>query len=302
MISAQTHAPVISSLHSQLGSGPQWSMDNPGNGLALAQWQADDVQLIHPQSRACTLIFHLSGSTRVAGFMGSQCVGQGARHCSVTLLGAESTRWELSGELSFVHLYLPLQTLDEYVQRTQGIAKAPWLKPCFAREDPWLSAFFSLLIQDRKLNDAPAGAQLLSQLSDALLAHLLRFYSHRAVPSRPARPACRLSSTVLARIDEHLRANLIDNVALADLARLASLSEGHLIRAFRLATGMTPHQMLIARRIEKAVELMQSPELTVSQIALQTGFTSASHLGATFKRLHGVTPGQYRALQSRSIN
>ncbi|MFJ4156300.1 helix-turn-helix domain-containing protein [Pseudomonas sp. NPDC089752] len=291
------HAPVMSALQAQLGAGPQWSFGADTQRMALAQWDTEDVQFTHPESSACTLIFHLSGSTRVSGFKAGRCVGQGARHASITLLGNESTRWELGGQLSFVHLYLSQGALDDYVQRTQGIARAPWLKPCFAKDDPWLSALFMMIVQDHMLNRTANESRLLSHMGDLILEHLLQFYSHRVLPSEPARTSTRLTARVLSRVDEFLQANLTQNVVLADLAAIACLSEGHFIRAFKRSTGMTPHQMLIARRVEKASQLLTDRSLTLAQVAHSTGFASGSHLGVAFRRRHGVTPGQYRALK-----
>lgn len=291
------HIPVVSALHSQMGAGPQWSLSVDTKGMALAQWSTQDVQFTHPENDGCTLIFHLAGSTRVTGFKGSRCVGQGVRHASITLLGNDSTRWELGGTLSFVHLYISQAALDAYVQRNQGIARAPWLKPCFAKDDPWLSALFMMAVQDQILNRSATESRLLSHMGNLVIEHLLRFYSHRVVPSEAARIPSRLSGSVLSRVDEFLQTNLTENIALADLAAIASLSEGHFIRAFKQSTGMTPHQMLITRRLEKASQLLSDRSLTLAQIALLTGFASGSHLGEAFRRRHGVTPGQFRAMQ-----
>lgn len=267
----------------------------------MAQWQASDIELIHPDSEICTLVFHLAGSTRVAGFRGSSCVGQGARQSSVTLVDQQSSRWALGGELSFVHLYLPRRLLDNHVRQSQGIASAPWLQPCFARADPWLDGLFSLLVQDRLLNPHATEAPLLDSLVTPLLDHLLRFYTHAAPPSLAARRESRLSNGMLKKIESYLEEHLDEPVVLEDLARLAEMSEGHLLRGFRQAMGVTPHQFLIGRRLERVRRLLVDPTLTLGQIAKRVGFASASHLGEAFRKRYGITPGHYRALNSGSV-
>jgi AraC family transcriptional regulator len=46
--------------------------------------------------------------------------------------------------------------------------------------------------------------------------------------------------------------------------------------------------------VERAKELLQEPELTVTDIALECGFTHQSHFAKQFKRLTGMTPNQFR--------
>lgn len=293
---------LVQALSKQLGHAPYWSCQAPSGQLTLAQWQAHDTDLLHPPSDTCTLVFHLAGSTRVAGFYGNQCVGQGVRQSSITLLDSQSSRWALDGELSFVHLYLPRSVLDQHVRQDQGIATAPWLRPCFAKEDPWLHGLFSLLIQDHVLNPQACEAPLLDSLAPALLAHLLRFYTHAAPPSQPARRETCLGNGMLRKIEQYLDEHLSEAIVLEDLARLASVSPGHLLRAFRQTTGVTPHQFLIDRRLAHARQLLGDPALSLECIARRAGFASASHLGETFRKRLGVTPGQFRAMHTRFIS
>ncbi|MGG6288195.1 helix-turn-helix transcriptional regulator, partial [Leptolyngbya sp. AN03gr2] len=56
------------------------------------------------------------------------------------------------------------------------------------------------------------------------------------------------------------------------------------------STGLTPHQYVIQRRIERAKQLLRAGNLTIAQIALQVGFAHQSHLNRHFKKWVGVTP------------
>lgn len=291
---------IALALHEQLGNEPKWWCHAPTSHLVLAQWNAADVRLVHPCSDTYTLVYHLGGSTRVAGFSGSRCLGQGVRQPSITLDGLDSSRWELAGESSFVHLYIPRNALARYVARVTGTNSVPWLQACFARDDPWLSSFFSLLIQNHMLNSEDRQGALLDSLADALFSHLLRFYTHKAPSSLPARRPARLGNTLLRKIEAFVDEHLGEAVVLQDLAALAGVSEGHLTRGFREATGLTPHQFVIWRRLDRAQGLLGDLDLTLQQVAQRVGFASASHLGEAFRRRFGVTPGQYRAMHSMS--
>ena len=66
-------------------------------------------------------------------------------------------------------------------------------------------------------------------------------------------------------------------------------------RQFKAATGLPPHQYVILRRVERAKRLLQAgTDLSLAEVALGTGFCDQSQFSRHFKRLVGVTPGQFR--------
>jgi AraC family transcriptional regulator len=78
------------------------------------------------------------------------------------------------------------------------------------------------------------------------------------------------------------------------LAAVAHLSPYHFARQFRAATGLPPHQFVIARRVERAKQLLQGGDFTLAQVAARAGFSNQSVFTQHFKRLVGVTPGRFR--------
>ncbi|MBK4783128.1 MAG: AraC family transcriptional regulator [Pantoea sp. Pent] len=81
--------------------------------------------------------------------------------------------------------------------------------------------------------------------------------------------------------------------ALSELASLSGMSRYQLIRAFRSATGMTPHAYQLNLRINKARHWLQSGR-DITDIAYRLGFADQSHFQRVFKAHTGVTPGCYR--------
>ena len=78
-------------------------------------------------------------------------------------------------------------------------------------------------------------------------------------------------------------------------AAVARLSRYHFARQFKAATGLPPHQYVIMRRVERAKELLQAgTALSLAEVAAHVGFSDQSHFSQHFKRLVGVTPGQFR--------
>jgi AraC family transcriptional regulator len=125
-----------------------------------------------------------------------------------------------------------------------------------------------------------------------MLTHLCGAYGG----TRPGTPFPKGGMTRLQanRAKEFLGAHCADDLSLVDAARACGLSRGHFTKAFRVATGLTPHQWLQRYRIDKAKHLLLSPALTIAEIALSCGFADQSHLTRVFSRLVGDTPAAWR--------
>jgi AraC family transcriptional regulator len=147
---------------------------------------------------------------------------------------------------------------------------------------------------EAELTSGGAGGRLAAEsLANVLAVHLLR---HVLAPRQPERgrdgalPRGRLRA-VVEYIEEHLDAS----PSLEQMAEVAGLSPYHFARQFRTATGLPPHQYVIARRVERAKELLQvGTNLSLTEVATCAGFSDQSHFSHHFRRLVGITPGQFR--------
>ena len=90
-----------------------------------------------------------------------------------------------------------------------------------------------------------------------------------------------------------MEAHLAGEVRLGDLAAVAHLSPAYFCRCFKRATGLAPHQFLVRRRVARAKRLLGRGGLSLVEVALACGFGSQSLLNRHFKRVVGVTPGQW---------
>jgi AraC family transcriptional regulator len=147
---------------------------------------------------------------------------------------------------------------------------------------------------DAELSAGGAGGRLAAEsLANVLAVHLIR---HLLAPRRPARrrdgtlPRGRLRAVV-----EYVEERLDAGPTLEQMAAVARLSPYHFARQFKAATGLPPHQYVIARRVERAKQLLQGGGLTLAQVAARAGFSNQSQFSQHFKRLVGVTPGQFQA-------
>ncbi|MGQ0600942.1 MAG: AraC family transcriptional regulator [Anaerolineales bacterium] len=95
-----------------------------------------------------------------------------------------------------------------------------------------------------------------------------------------------------AFMDEHFAEPLDLDV----ICREAHFSRYHFIRLFRSAFGVTPHQYLTQKRIEKAKQLLAADQLNVTDVCLAVGFQSLGSFSTLFQRNVGRSPQQFRLL------
>jgi len=98
----------------------------------------------------------------------------------------------------------------------------------------------------------------------------------------------------MRRVREFVETNLSESIDLATLASIAGLSLYHFARAFKQSAGVTPHQYLVERRVARAREMLTRTSLSLSEIALATGFSDQSHFARHFRQTLGTTPAQFR--------
>ncbi len=89
--------------------------------------------------------------------------------------------------------------------------------------------------------------------------------------------------------------NPAGNLSVSRLASLADVSQAHFCRMFRDAMGVPPHRYVLATRLDLARKLLAQSSLPISRIAEEAGFSSQSHLTASFRSAHSTTPAEYRA-------
>lgn len=98
----------------------------------------------------------------------------------------------------------------------------------------------------------------------------------------------------LRRVQSYVETHLTERLPLCRLAEIARLSPKHFSRVFTQTTGQSPHRWVILRRVAVARELLETTDLSLSDIALACGFADQSHFTALFRRHLGTPPGLWR--------
>ena len=113
-----------------------------------------------------------------------------------------------------------------------------------------------------------------------------------AVPVTPIRGG--LAPKARRRVCDYVDAHLDGNMSIILLSSIAGLSPFHFARAFKKSVGVTPHDYVIQRRVERARELLVGSDMPLSEIALAAGFADQSHCARRFREYIGMCPRDYR--------
>ena len=142
-----------------------------------------------------------------------------------------------------------------------------------------------------------ASTFFLDHLTLAFHAHLVHRYG--GADAGPRRSVGKLAPWQLKRAKDYIESNLANEISLDQLSTECRLSKSHLIKAFRLTTGVPPYRWAILRRIERAKDLMNASAMPLAEIAKACGFVDVSHFSRHFKQHVRTTPAVWRQGGSR---
>lgn len=137
--------------------------------------------------------------------------------------------------------------------------------------------------------------------SAALLGYSVNVQSEPAAPAvrsggrRPSLASAKCSQRRLSRVLEFIDNHCDRPLSVETLAEVACLSKSHFARFFKAATGMSPHRYISEKRVDHAKHLLEDHKRPVLNVALVCHFSSHANFCKTFRRVTGMTPGQYRA-------
>lgn len=125
-----------------------------------------------------------------------------------------------------------------------------------------------------------------------LLGYLLLSTKVKARETMSQRIQKDRAKTVLRYINRHYH----EKIQLADLAASVSLSKEQFSRFFKETFKQSPMHFLTQFRLQKTVDLLQTTEKTIAEIAQLTGFDTSNYLAACFKKYFQMTPSEFREM------
>jgi AraC family transcriptional regulator len=192
-----------------------------------------------------------------------------------------------------LHVYLPTKGFDCLADDSlRGVDPHEYVRYANGYSDP-LIAQCGFAIAKELHEETSAGRILVESIANTMAVRVI----HSNV-GRPPDCAKALGSGLdarrLFRVLEAVDAGLEEDLSLAYLASVACLSPFHFARAFKTAMGVSPHQYVSGRRLERAKDLVLVGAMPLSQIAASLGFSSQANFNRAFKAATGVTPTGYR--------
>lgn len=186
--------------------------------------------------------------------------------------------------------HLILEVAPALVAESVGAELSAALRPAFGLQDPFAEHVLLAVAAEARAT-TPNGRARVEQLASALVSHLAEagLREEVAQPSVPSLP-----STKLRHVLDYVAAHLSAPLGLRHLSELAGMDVFRFGRAFKQSTGISPHRYVLEARIERAKELLAERVLSITEVALATGFATPSHFSVTFRRVTGITPRGWR--------
>lgn len=165
------------------------------------------------------------------------------------------------------------------------------LIPQFILIDPLIQQILLSLHADMVAGH-PTGQLFGDSLAIALAARLLQ--NHAVSKAQYPLAQGGLPPYLCDRALDFIEAHLDQSFTLDQLADELGISVFYFCRQFKQSMGITPHQYVTRRRIEKAKELLWHSQLPITEIALQVGFATPSAFSRLFRQFTGTTPKAFR--------
>ena len=210
--------------------------------------------------------------------------------------GIEESNIRIFGDLNQVlHIYIPAEPFETTAMEEFDIdPSSAELRYEGGFRDEFIRQL-GLVVHAEMSAPSPTSALRIETLSACLASHLLSQYAsiRPNSPKLQSAPGA-LDSARLARVVDFVEANLGGDLKLAELADVACLSRHHFARAFKKATGKTPHHFILDRRLHFSKEQIRAGKVSLTEAAYNAGFSNQAHFSRVFKQRTGMTPGEYR--------
>ena len=153
--------------------------------------------------------------------------------------------------------------------------------------------------QFRRAFDALTGtATVLEQ--DHVMLRAIRNLCIRHTDQRTLHARVSHEPAAVARVCDYVHARYADEITIGNLADIVGWSPYHLIRVFQREMGMPPHAYQSVLRVNEAQKRLRRGA-DIADAALACGFYDQSHMNRVFRRVLGITPGEYRrAISSKT--
>ncbi len=264
---------------------------------ALRFHAAPSYEIVKPAMRQHSLILITSPPEKLElEYDSVKCVRPPPAGSIVCVPPQVPLRWRWKGPKDSFHLYLDPDVISRVA--TESFDMSLEIPPLdilnLADVRTTMLAFAGELARG-----ANACRVLIESLTTVLAVQLIR---HLSKPASVRHDDSALQPRKLDNVINYIMANLDTGLSLARMAAVTCLSPYHFARQFKIATGLPPHKYVVARRVERAQQLMREDrEFTLADIALRTGFSDQSQFSSPLQEDRGHDAAAISALQPAGI-
>lgn len=261
------------------------------SGVQLASWQ-NQQDCVSVCGNHHTLSLYTAGGYENYKKTTTGWKKGGAPHRFCLMPENATSTWDIRGQLSFTHLYYTDAHLRQVA--TQIWDKEPSLIELDEQDfvdDPQIDLIYQHFLLKHNWHLTEHHLQF-STASTLLLNHVLQHYSN--VHWRPPVVKGGLSPHMLKHILQWIDAHLSEPLTLACLAQQTHLSEYHFAHMFKHSMNIAPHTYVMQQRLKKAHDYLSHSQISLTDIAILCGFSSAAHLSQRFKKDFGYLPSVLR--------
>jgi AraC family transcriptional regulator len=194
--------------------------------------------------------------------------------------------------LHLLIFYLPRSALDGIAEQS-GAPRVGELPSQLGvgHDDPVIRHIGGTFLQALR-RPAETNQLFIDHMMLAFTAHAAQTYG--GLRWRAKVPRSGLAPWQVKRACERLDSDLGGTLSLPQIAAEFGLSVSHFSRAFRISTGLPPHQWLLRQRVNAAKQLMTARDLSLAEIAISAGFANQSHFTRVFSAQVGASPAAWR--------
>lgn len=195
------------------------------------------------------------------------------------------------GTVDYGVVYLSTDGLDQLLRRAPSFDS---IQPLHGIRDEFCYNAVRRLI-DLQANDDDVTEIMAESIKNALSLHMYQRYGQGDIDSGSIKPTT-MDADRIEQLREYIHERLDEKLSVNGLAERVGMRSSQFLTAFRKAFGRTPAQYIIAQRLRRVQWLLVNSNYDITQIALETGFSSHSHLTTVFRKHIGQPPSTFRSI------
>lgn len=241
-----------------------------------------------PSLQNTIVSIHVGPSVLIACRRGGSNFRGTAAHGDIDIIPARTpSRWELKEKDTALILSVSPELLNMVAEEFDFDPRRVEIRNRFQVRDIQLENIGWALKAEMECG-YPCGRLYLDSLAVSVVARLVRCHSSVSVEQESSNR--RMSGRKLKEVLSYIEDNIGQDISLHDIAGVAGMSVSHFKSLFRESVGLPAHPYVIRRRVDRAKSLLGEGKLSISQIALETGFAHQSHLAHHMRKVLGVSP------------